>query len=438
MDSKKLSFLDYTGKYSKINEDKFAFYFKGGIKKVMTPLFIVPPIFDVTFKTVFSYDETGMINTKDFFNTTLFPSSQSVSEIKSFTSKEILSKSNIKHNKGTKIVDNVFIAKFKEKENDIVVDFEMENGYNNCLTEKYFDYDSGLRRANNFAETWVIALCTDKAKNPRNVKTSFSHMIKKYQMDDDSHSLDYIRIFEIYLNDLYNNIDGDISIFKNQKIKDEGKEWIKLFTIHIWSKFYLFESNYVIPSGLIFKNKNVDKVVNEILSDIQDLNRLKIDVDNMNKKRVEEENNKKFELGHKEGYQKGIKDGEKTGFEKGEAHGYKIGEAEGYEKGEAYGYKIGETDGYKIGAAEGYEKGETDGYEKGAAYGFNQGIQKQKLEILDLFFNNYIQGRSLENIQMIGKISSSTIISRYSSNNNNVQRFIYGFIQELSNRNLLI
>lgn len=207
-------------------------------------------------------------------------------------------------------------------------------------------------------------------------------------MDDDSHSLDYIRIFEIYLNDLYNNIDGDISIFKNQKIKDEGKEWIKLFTIHIWSKFYLFESNYVIPSGLIFKNKNVDKVVNEILSDIQDLNRLKIDVDNMNKKRVEEENNKKFELGHKEGYQKGIKDGEKTGFEKGEAHGYKIGEAEGYEKGEAYGYKIGETDGYKIGAAEGYEKGETDGYEKGAAFGFNQGIQKQKLEILDLFFNN--------------------------------------------------
>ena len=150
MDSKKLSFLDYTGKYSKINEDKFAFYFKGGFKKVMTPLFIVPPIFDVTFKTVFSYDETGMINTKDFFNTTLFPSSQSVSEIKSFTSKEILSKSNIKHNKGTKIVDNVFIAKFKEKENDIVVDFEMENGYNNCLTEKYFDYGSGLRRANNF------------------------------------------------------------------------------------------------------------------------------------------------------------------------------------------------------------------------------------------------------------------------------------------------
>ena len=50
MDSKKLSFLDYTGKYSKINEDKFAFYFKGGIKKVMTPLFIVPPIFVVIFK----------------------------------------------------------------------------------------------------------------------------------------------------------------------------------------------------------------------------------------------------------------------------------------------------------------------------------------------------------------------------------------------------
>ena len=44
-------------------------------------------------------------------------------------------------------------------------------------------------------------------------------MIKKYYVNDLQKELDYIRIFEIYLNYYYNKIDKKISIFEGEEIE---------------------------------------------------------------------------------------------------------------------------------------------------------------------------------------------------------------------------
>ena len=423
-------FLDYTGKYDVIDETNFIFSFQidnKTIKEKMTPIFIVPPVYDVTFKSIFFYDEKGMELTKDILNSLLFPASHSIKKIKSFASKEILSTSNIKNNKGTRRVDNAFIASIKGKDKDIIIVFEMQKNFRYSDTERFYDYGNGLRRTSGFLETWVIALCFDNSKIPREDKGSNSHMIKKYNISNDPEALNYIHIYEIYLNDLHKNINNKISIFNNEIIEEEGKEWIKLFTIIIWSKYYKSDINYVIPSELFFKGKKISEAI-KILSDIQDIDRLQIETQN-HALEVDEEENKKI-----------INDKYNEGFKQGSIYGYGLGEEKGYKEGEAYGYRHGYQQGKEQGEAngikKGYQQGEADGIKKGYKQGEEKGIQKGHqnliLQILDYYFNNYLNGKSIENIESVGKVSSSLVFERYSS-----YPQVNGFIQILYSKNLL-
>jgi hypothetical protein len=211
-------------------------------------------------------------------------------------------------------------------------------------------------------------------------------MIKKYNVNNNPEPLNYIHIYEKYLNDLYKNINNDISIFNNEIIKEEGKEWIKLFTIMIWPKHYISDINYVIPSNLSFKGTKILEAI-ELLSDIQEIDKLKIETENNALKKFNEEN------------QKIIKD------------------------------KYDE--GYKQGSMDGYQQGEADEYQQGEANGYQQGYQNMKIQMLDYYFNNYKNGKSIVNIESIGKVSFDFINKRY----NSFPQF-NGFIQELLSRDL--
>ena len=69
----------------------------------------------------------------------------------------------------------------------------------------------------------VIALCVNRSKNPREISSNKSHLIKKYYANDLNKDLDYIRIIEIYLSDYYNKIDEKIQYLKVKKLKIEEK-----------------------------------------------------------------------------------------------------------------------------------------------------------------------------------------------------------------------
>ena len=94
-------------------------------------------------------------------------------------------------------------------------------------------------------------------------------------MENEPEVLNYIHIFEIYLNDLNNNINDKISVFQDEIINEIGKERIRLFTIPLWSNYYMSEINYVIPSELSFKGDYILKAIKK-LADIQDIVRLRI------------------------------------------------------------------------------------------------------------------------------------------------------------------
>ena len=231
----------------------------------------------------YSNKETGLEILKDFLNSILFPKTQSIIELKYFQ-KEILSNSNLKQNKGTRIVDDVCVATIKyiekneikdEKDNikqieeeklkEIIIDFEMESNYQIVnYTTKYFDYSTEIQK--NCKETWVIVLQVNRSTKYMKDKDCKSSITKKYNINDMNKELNYIKIYEIYLNDLYSNLDQSISIFENEEIKENGKEWIKLFTIELWANTP-DEARYCFPSNLKYKGKYINKAISK-LSDI--------------------------------------------------------------------------------------------------------------------------------------------------------------------------
>jgi len=301
-------FLQYTGDYDETNSAVYTFYFEGEIEAERKPLFIIPPIYDVSFKKVFIRDEKGLKILKDFLNSLLFPLSQSIKELR-FISKEILSNSHLKQNEGSLFVDNACIAIIKcevngEKvEKEVIIDFEMESSYQvDKYTQKFFNYATGLRNQNDFKETWVIALGVNRSKKPQKEYSSKSGITKKYKFDnyENANDLNYVKIYEIYLNDYYSQLDKDISVFEGEVIQEIGKEWIKLFTIELWAKG-ANEYCYCIPSDLEFKGSYIKKAI-DILSDTFGYEGMRVNVEKNHQKEMEVIEQKRMDDCYKNGY----------------------------------------------------------------------------------------------------------------------------------------
>lgn len=380
----KNSFLSYTGRYKKLSKNKFRFYFEDA-EFDMAPLFICPPVYDNPFKTVFSYDKSGMELVKDSLNSIIYPVTKSILEITSFAPKELLSTSNIKYDKGSKRVDNAFFAKIKGKDKMVLIDLEMEKKFNHLLTEKYFDYGNCLRRANNFVETWVFAFCIDDSKKPQKDKGSNSKIVKYYNIGEYD-TLGFIQIYEIYLNDLYKNINKKISIFPNEIIQEEGKEWLKFFTITLWSSFYESEENYPIPSIMAFKDRKIKEAIDKInILNINDTIRVKILTDIRLENKIKEENEKNLIIKFNEGKAKGKEEGISIGYGEGQENGIQLGK------------------------------------------------QMLLLDQLEFFFSRYVADQSIENIEMIGQIPYSILLDKYGKVKKGPE-----FINELLARKLIL
>ena len=374
-----MQFLDYQGNFEKITTDWFRFYFKNDFEADSKPIFIVAPIYDVSFKKVFYNKRNGLDILKDFLNSLIFPETQAIVELK-FIQKEILSNSHLKKNKGTRIVDDACIAliKCKRKNNyqqiqeefikEVIIDFEMESNYQeDKYTNKFFDYATGLRNQNDFKETWVIALGINKTKNWITDKGCKSYVTKKYNVYNVYKDLDCVKIFEIYLNYLFTKLDESISIIENEKIKESGKEWIKLFSIELWATGES-EKGYCLPSNLNFKGKHIKEAIN-ILADIFGEVGHKIQVDEFYKKQEEKEREEKIKASYQKGIIEGIKEGRMEG----------------------------------------------------------------NLELLDNFFKRFKNKEELQNIFLLEKVSSSLLIQRYGNS-----QIVKKFIKKLFDQNWII
>ena len=400
------SFLNYTGIYSETNDEKFSFLFKDGTKKIMDPIFIFPIIYEIPFNIVFSYDKSGREFVKDCLNSILFPCSQSILEISSDVPKEFQRTSDSRYGKGTKKVDDAFYAKIKDgnKTRNILIVLEIGKFFNNSSNEKNNDYGDCLRTESNSKETWVISFCFEDAKIHLKDKFYKSNVIKQYN-GGNINTYNYITVYEIFMNNLYKNIDENISVFPNEFIQEEGKEWIKFFTIHLWSKNYGAVENYLIPSGITFNGKKIKEAIDKInIRNINEVTRVKIFTDIRYENQVKKENEKNLALQYIEEYQRGFEEEYPKGFKEG----------------------------YQRGFEEEYQKGFKDSYKQEEAIGIIIGRQLEILKLLDKFYINYINGKSIENIDILGTIPRQLVNERYSG-----LKLGQDFIHELSLRNLL-
>ena len=301
-----MSFLDYAGDYEEIDDsEKYAFTFKGNISRKFKPYLIVSPVFDVPFKKIFFGNDDGIDILKDFLNSILYPESNSIESLITLP-KENLSVSSVKKNKCSLIVDTDYLATIQGQK--IIINVEMYyNKFDESIIKKCFNYGTGLRNQNKFLTTWVIALCYNKCKDPILDLGSKSYVQKEEKDTGKFFDLGYIKIFEIHLNALYKNSLNAKSVVNEEKIGDKGREWIKLFCLHLWSKTAKKDDDiyFIIPDGLKYKSQGVSNAIS-ILGDIQQKELFRLETELQEEKDREKEElakqQSKFDEGYNEGY----------------------------------------------------------------------------------------------------------------------------------------
>ena len=89
-----------------------------------------------------------------------------------------------------------------------------------------------MKRASDSLEKWVIFLYIGNSKHPYSDKGSSSHVIKIYNIKDKQDTLNYIKIYEIYLNQLNEKINTNISIFQNEIIQKKERNGLGYLLLH--------------------------------------------------------------------------------------------------------------------------------------------------------------------------------------------------------------
>ena len=399
-----MNFLDYIGQYYNYEEkeDKYTFVFKNNRKKSSKYYSIVPPVYDGGFKKIFFYGDEGIKIVRDFLNALIYPKKKSIISLK-YLPKEILNNSNLKYNKGSLIVDNAYLATIeyedksgKKYEKNVILDIEMQiNNFGEAFNERCFDYGTGLRNHHDYKETWVIALCFDNSKELKYDKGANSYFIKELNLDKTQQRKNYVNIYKIFLNKLYN--DPQPRSINGEEIGIIGREWIKLFCISLWCKSHNDDKiNYYIPSEISFIGKEIKNAI-EILSciDIFERKRARLLL-------IEEE--------------KTLREIYDDGFAKGKEEGKNEGIVEGMQLG------------FNQGFDEGMQLGFNQGFDKGMQLGYDNCL----IQILDKFFINFKSKQSMDNIEMLGIINYSFLIGRYGQDPD-----INPFLHFLLNKNML-
>ena len=311
-----MQFLDFTGEYEIIKNNLFKFKFKENVETTNSPLLVLPPMYDKTFTKIFIYNNMGLEIIKDFLNSLLFPKSQSIIELK-YHKSGISSNSDFNEIEDNSITEGLCIAKVKYiekdkksiKEEEILICFLLYSDYLFYKrSNNFLKCNKDEREETKYKEKWAIILYVDRTKNTIKEKNDKSFMAKKYKLYEDYFNDDnnFVPIFEIYLNDLYSNLDKTISICENEEIQDTGKEWIKLFSIELWANNFK-KPYYCFPSNMQFRGKYIKNAI-ETLSDIDDNLALRINVEKNHQEKIYEDLKKDLEQRYINGMNKGIKD----------------------------------------------------------------------------------------------------------------------------------
>ena len=280
---KLVDFLDLSGNYVKIKEDKYVFSLLNSEKIIVDEVYkIIDPSYDQAFKILFNgYYELNKINgiqrAKSLIQSLLykFKGNTLISKLE-YIQNEIPEISGKNRNK-LRVLDCPFYCVLADK-SEYVIDLEIQNYYYDGLDLNALGYGTALRNAYNYPVIIIVLLL----KNTENNISFEIKPFKKYANETELKPIDdYVYVFCIdlyYIVDCINtNIEPELG---GLTLSKEGKEWIKLLAISRWmNKTNSKETErYLVPKNLsnskeiknairILESNDNSKLIKEILKE---------------------------------------------------------------------------------------------------------------------------------------------------------------------------
>lgn len=147
-------------------------------------------------------------------------------------------------------------------------DVEMQIVFTDVIENRFIDYANKIKIDSNYSDIWVVSFILKE-----NLDNNNTIRLKKVNSEDVIKVKDYhsIKLIEISLNYCYSIIEQNkvIKVINDEKLKIEGKEWIKLLSSPIWCKSdTIYEEVYILPKhtkkkfiSCIFVKKAIDKII---------------------------------------------------------------------------------------------------------------------------------------------------------------------------------
>ena len=246
-----MSFLKYTGEFEKQNNNRYKFKMsdkkflrKDNIAKISNP------IIDNNFQMVFGkYPEI----TKNLLNSLLYPQSKQIKDVK-YLPQNIPGQLGERNSLNSVRFDVLCKCELCDRSNhkkEMIIDIEMQKNFNIENTKRFILYLKKLYLTYNNTDIMIFALVFRKSDNPQKNNGSKTY-IEQVNIDDykEINKFDEFPIYQIdlcYCYKLIFKLKKDLWFnSENEKLQNEGKEWIKFLNISNWCKT-IGEDLYILP-----------------------------------------------------------------------------------------------------------------------------------------------------------------------------------------------
>lgn len=193
----------------------------------------------------------------------------------------------------------------------MIIDLEMQKGFNKNNTDRFLKYISHLDVNIDNEKIWIVALLINDIKNPRlNKSNHISYIQRMLRNYSELKIIDSHVVLQIDLNYCYRLIkEGKTITLTNQKLGNEGKEWIKFLTMSIWCEQKDNKELFYFPNldEMIFYQEEVKNALT-ILSHQDPMYQIYVkEEENLKKELIEFNRLKENEKNHQNEIEKKIK-----------------------------------------------------------------------------------------------------------------------------------
>ena len=260
-----MSFLQYSGKFEKIEEnyeDSYIFFMNEGKNLIdNTYIEVTSPIIDNTFQKIFGENEQI---TKSLLNSLIYPEKERINKIEFLPTNRPgkIGEKNSFYSIRTDVLCKCYLDFDNEDEDkELIVDLEMQINFNKENTKRFIYYLKRLYSKYFDAKIIVLALVFRNVPNPYINKGTKTNLEEKdiYSNLEVNHYDEEFTIYQIDISYCYKLLlkEKKLRVIKKE-IDDIGKEWLKFLNLPNWCSS-IKKNYYVLPPLRMkfFKSKEV-------------------------------------------------------------------------------------------------------------------------------------------------------------------------------------